>query len=185
MWNVTLGWNGLSWPNRKKTSCKTSVNSLTLSFSMFPFDPPENIRKPKVFMMFSGGSKRNIGKKRVKGTLENMFLKIFFIFNPFHATDFFLYPLKTSENLRFSDIFRGYRERPVTWNGLKAFVELIFFLRESVFTELFSQFYKICFLNFKSNFITFLNDCFRCFAPWYSSLSIYCLENTDQQIFRL
>ena len=30
---------------------------------MFPFDPPENIRKPK---MSSGGSKGNIGKKRVK-----------------------------------------------------------------------------------------------------------------------
>ena len=38
--------------------------------------------------------------------------------NPFHATGVILYPLKTSENLWFSDIFRGYRERPVTWNGL-------------------------------------------------------------------
>ena len=34
-------------------------------------------------------------------------------FNPFHATNLFLYPLKTSENLRFSDVFRGYRKRPV------------------------------------------------------------------------
>ena len=36
---------------------------------MFPFDPSENIRKPnqaKRFLMFSGGSKRNIGKKKVK-----------------------------------------------------------------------------------------------------------------------
>ena len=30
---------------------------LTLFFPMFPFDPPENIRKPG-FLMFSGGSKR-------------------------------------------------------------------------------------------------------------------------------
>ena len=30
---------------------------------MFSFDPPENIRKG--FLMFSGGSKRNIRKKRV------------------------------------------------------------------------------------------------------------------------
>ena len=29
---------------------------------------------------------------------------------------FFLYPLKTSENLWFSDIFRGYRKRPLAWN---------------------------------------------------------------------
>ena len=28
--------------------------------TMFPFDPPENIRKPKFFLMFSGGSKGNI-----------------------------------------------------------------------------------------------------------------------------
>ena len=37
---------------------------LTFSFPMFPFDPPENIRKP--FLMFSGGSKENIRKERVK-----------------------------------------------------------------------------------------------------------------------
>ena len=27
-------------------------------------------------------------------------------------------PLITSENQRFSDVFRGYRKRPVAWNGL-------------------------------------------------------------------
>ena len=36
--------------------------------------------------------------------------------NPFHATGLFLYPRKTSENQRFSDFFRGYRKRLVTWN---------------------------------------------------------------------
>ena len=30
-----------------------------------------------------------------------------------HATGIFLYLLKTSENLQFSDTFRGYRKRPV------------------------------------------------------------------------
>ena len=30
-----------------------------------------------------------------------------FQLNPFHATGHFLYPLKISENQRFSDIFRG------------------------------------------------------------------------------
>ena len=30
----------------------------------------------------------------------------------------FYTPLKTSENQRFSDVFRGYRKRPVAWNGL-------------------------------------------------------------------
>ena len=30
-----------------------------------------------------------------------------------HGTGLFLDPLKTSENLGFSDVFRGYRKRPV------------------------------------------------------------------------
>ena len=38
--------------------------------------------------------------------------------NPLHDKGLFLYPLKTSENLCFSDVFRGYRKRPVAWYGL-------------------------------------------------------------------
>ena len=37
-------------------------------------------------------------------------------FNPFHAAGIFLYPLRIPENQRFSDIFRGYRKRPLAWN---------------------------------------------------------------------
>ena len=33
-------------------------------------------------------------------------------------TGLFLYSQKTTENQRFSDIFRGYRKRPVAWNRL-------------------------------------------------------------------
>ena len=32
------------------------------------------------------------------------------VFNLFHASGLFWYPLKTSENLWFSDVFRGYQE---------------------------------------------------------------------------
>ena len=38
------------------------------------------------------------------------------LFNAFHTTGHFLYLLKTSENNRLFDIFRGYRKRPVAWN---------------------------------------------------------------------
>ena len=38
-------------------------NELTLFFPKFPFDSPENVRKPEVFYTFSGGSKGNIEKK--------------------------------------------------------------------------------------------------------------------------
>ena len=34
-------------------------------------------------------------------------------FNSFRAIGLFLYPLKTSQTLWFSDVFRGYRKRPV------------------------------------------------------------------------
>ena len=45
-------------------------------------------------------------------------------FNPLHATCLFQYCLKTSKNFWFSDVFRGYRKRPVACNGLgwKAFL---------------------------------------------------------------
>ena len=36
---------------------------------------------------------------------------------PFHANIPFLYPLKTPENL-FSDVFSGYRNETLAWNGL-------------------------------------------------------------------
>ena len=40
------------------------------------------------------------------------------IINPFHADGRFLYPLKMSENERFSDVFRGYRNGILAWKGL-------------------------------------------------------------------
>ena len=33
--------------------------------------------------------------------------------DPFHATGYFQYPLKTSENQKFSAVFRGYKQKPV------------------------------------------------------------------------
>ena len=39
--------------------------------------------------------------------------------NPFHATDLFWYPLKTSEYQRVSDVFWGYQKRSVAPNGLR------------------------------------------------------------------
>ena len=42
---------------------KTKQPCLTLYFPMFPFDPPENIRKPKVFGCFRGDQKGTLGSK--------------------------------------------------------------------------------------------------------------------------
>ena len=55
--------------------------------------------------MVSGGLERN--QCHVEAPVETFL-------NPLHATNFFLNPLKTSENQRFSDIFRGFGKKPVT-----------------------------------------------------------------------
>ena len=63
----------LLWTLNRQGNIFLSI--LTFFFPMFPFDPSENTRKPKVsvvtkgFLMFSDGSKGNIGKKRVKPML--------------------------------------------------------------------------------------------------------------------
>ena len=57
-------------------------------------------------------------------------------FNLFLATGPFLYPLKTSENQRFSNIFRGFRKRPVICNGLSISVANISRFLVSIETEL-------------------------------------------------
>ena len=46
-----------------------------------------------------------------------LWIGIFRLVNPLRATGLLLY-LKTSENKRFSDIFRRYKRRPVARNGL-------------------------------------------------------------------
>ena len=44
-----------------------------------------------------------------------------YAFNSFHVYGLFRYPLKTTENLRFSDVFRGYRSGTLVENGLTNF----------------------------------------------------------------
>ena len=47
-----------------------------------------------------------------------------FFISPHHTTGLFLYPLKTLEIQCFSDVFRGYKKRPVAWNGLTEFIKI-------------------------------------------------------------
>ena len=39
------------------------------------------------------------------------------LFDRFHATSLFLYPLKISGKLCFFDVFRGCKKKPLVWNG--------------------------------------------------------------------
>ena len=70
-------------------------------------------------------SVKNIGSGKIQ---ENMYFSSFvfsrkkittrYSINTSHATGLFLQPLKRSENLWFSDVFRRHRKRPVAWDGL-------------------------------------------------------------------
>ena len=40
--------------------------------------------------------------------------KFYVVIYSFHTSGLFPYPLKTSENLWFAEVFRGYRKRPLT-----------------------------------------------------------------------
>ena len=61
----------------------------------------------------------SIGGRTIRQDNAISNIKCYFVFalflNLFYATGLFLYPLKTSENQRFSDVFRGYRKKPVEW----------------------------------------------------------------------
>ena len=57
-------------------------------------------------------------KKSFQRKIQCFFFTIYYVLNPFHATDLFWYPLKTSENQTFSNVSRGYQKRSVARNGL-------------------------------------------------------------------
>ena len=77
--------------------------------------------------------------------------------NPFSTNVLLLYPLKTSENFRFSDVFRGCRNGTLVENGLNSVSEIEFVLmRLNISTNqfempLFQFFYKENYLNFIKN----------------------------------
>ena len=54
----------------------------------------------------------------LKFEMTNLVAELHCDINLFHATDLFLYPLNTSENLWFSVDFGEYRNRSEAWNGL-------------------------------------------------------------------
>ena len=52
--------------------------------------------------------------QRMRAKVGGLFI---IVFNPSYVVGVFLYPLKTSENIGLSDVFRVYRNRPPAWNG--------------------------------------------------------------------
>ena len=68
---------------------------------------------------WSGNFLRDIFAKHflIKSQARNLWRRLKAV-DPFHATDLFWYALKTLENQGFSDVFRGYQKRSVSWNWL-------------------------------------------------------------------
>ena len=58
------------------------------------------------------------------GFCQKSFRKYLDWLNPYSLNVTFLYPLKTSENLGFSDVFRGYRKVTLGQYGLKCTFQL-------------------------------------------------------------
>ena len=87
-----------------KRRCVSTVKEL----SQFQLFPNWNIQSCQE-ICFSQGLREHTTPCCLPLLKEILFLLI----NPFHATDLFWYPLRTSENLWFSDVFREYQKRSV------------------------------------------------------------------------
>ena len=61
----------------------------------------------KIAVLITNVLSNSTSNSPYKKILQDILVKI--LVNPFKANALFLYPLKTSENLRFSDIFKGYK----------------------------------------------------------------------------
>ena len=68
---------------------------------------------------FSPGNNYLQGRAQVNIFFKNNIIKNKYLFSPFITTDFFLYLLKTSESLWFTDLFIGDRKRPVARSALR------------------------------------------------------------------
>ena len=84
-------------------------------------------RKPMLLMPQCKNVKTWESLKRTTTTIRLISYQINWYINPFHVIGLFPYPLKISENQRFSDVFRRYRKRPWTWNGLIHFRSIFLF----------------------------------------------------------
>ena len=75
---------------------------LQIHMNLPPPPPPKKKDKRHKSAAISEIIKTNLGSQKERAVFISAKM-----FNPFNATDLFWYPLKTSENQRFSDVFMG------------------------------------------------------------------------------
>ena len=75
------------------------------------------IHTAKVFAILNKLRHKVLVKFINRAKIKNYCHHVGLVTNPFHATGLFLNPLDSLGNLWFSDVFRGYRKRPILWDG--------------------------------------------------------------------
>ena len=114
-------WN--RWKKLKKLISITEFNIVPF-FKFFNFQISfenlfDNEKRPSFKNVIVFWVKRTIIYLVFRSNIKD--IKCVFVRNfisPFYATLILLYPIKTSENQRFLDIFKGCRKRSLAWNRL-------------------------------------------------------------------
>ena len=119
-------WREVNNRNCRK-SCETCSKLTMKTPERLLSIPPENIRKPEIFWRFQGDIERSRSSVFIVNfeDISHLFLvfllltfskqilagiglhSVILTFDPFHAAELFLYPLKIWGNLWFSDVFKG------------------------------------------------------------------------------
>ena len=90
------------------------------------------------------------------------------MFDPFHVTGLFIYPLKTSENPWFVNVFSWYQKWPVAWNGLTNLSfskrpwkvnQIIEYLESSYFQNIFENTFRAFWIIFLKNMSSVFEKC--------------------------
>ena len=98
--------------------------------------------------------------------------------NPFQASAPFPYPLKTSENQRFCDVFRVYR-RTLAWNGLNVSINFqklqLFWRQQSSIIFYMFWWFPWSYVSKYNSFFLFTGHVRVHFEPDFSVLKLYQL----------
>ena len=118
-----LAISGLQFLDKQDFSTKTNntisffINIPLTSWERIRKNQSTNLAKKKTYALFCGMFSPNFSGTRI--FLINRALLHFSIYclNPSQATVLFLYPMETSQNLRFSQLFREYGNGTMAWDG--------------------------------------------------------------------
>ena len=91
IWTHFTQWQSMGRDSHEKETFDVIYRQyqiLTLFFSMFPFVPPENIRKPNVFWCFQWDQKGTLGRKGLKIFWDSLERKWFIESVPWNLKNF-------------------------------------------------------------------------------------------------